>query len=127
MMAPLIPVKRTNRMEIDIAAIVDFVSSNRKALAAYLRQKLVQAGAKPYVDQLGKSGIERMESEAAGVLVDLACAMLRRLHPGREFQAEALLMQFPEDVRQHIHLPRSDAFHAILAELEKRQRPIRED
>ena len=77
-------------MDTELAAITDFVRSNRKALAGYLRQKLAAAGAKAYLDQLGKAGIDRLESEAAGVLLDLACALLCRLHPDRDRHTRAV-------------------------------------
>jgi hypothetical protein len=102
-----------------LSAISDFVNSNRKSMASYLRQKLLAADAKPYLDRLGKSGIEEMEREAGGLLLDLACALLRRLHPGEEFQSEAILAQLSESERQNIRLPRSDAYYAVLAELQK--------
>jgi hypothetical protein len=106
-------------MDTELAAITDFIRSNRKALAAYLRQKLKAAGANSYLDQLGKAGIDGLEREAAGVLLDLACALLRRLHPDRDFQSEAILGQLPEEDRQGIQLPRSQAYDAVLAELQK--------
>jgi hypothetical protein len=106
-------------MDNELSAIADFVNSNRKALAGYVRQKLVAAGAKQYLDRLGKEGIEALNRETAGVLLDLACALLRRLQPEREFQPEQILAQLPEVVRLSIRLPRSEAYNAVLAQLEK--------
>jgi hypothetical protein len=106
-------------MESEFAAIVDFVQSNRKALASYVRQKLLAADAKPYLDRLGKDGIEALDCEVAGLLLDLACALLRRLHPDREVKSEDVLAQLPEVVRQSIRLPRSEAYQAALAELQQ--------
>jgi hypothetical protein len=65
-------------MNSELAAIDQFVQDNRNALAAYVRQKIIAADAKPYIDSLGKEGIDALDREAAGVLVDLACAL-----PGR--------------------------------------------
>ena len=110
-------------MHNDIIAISDFVQSNRKALSAYLRQKLIVAGANTYLDQLGKAGIEQQEDEAAGVLLDLACALLRRLHPDQQYQPEAILPQLPEAVAQRIRLPRSPAYHAACEELLNKKEP----
>lgn len=109
-------------MDEDLAAILDFVSSNRQRLAGYLRQKLIGAGAKEYLDALGKTGIEAQEREAAGVLLDLACALLRRLRPDRDIRSENALHQLPEGVRRTIHLPRSDAYYAVLAKLDEVKR-----
>ncbi len=99
--------------------IEDFVASNRKPLAGFVRQKLIAANAKPYLDSLGKEGIENLEREAAGVLLDLACALLRRIHPERTITAEGVLNQFSESVRKSIKLPRSEAYHAALDALDK--------
>jgi len=101
--------------------VADFVRSNRKAMAGYVRQKLVAAGAKPHLDRLGKEGIESLENEAAGVLLDLACAFLRRLHPEQEIQAEDLLAKLPADVQKTIRLPRSDAYHELMAKLQREE------
>jgi hypothetical protein len=106
-------------MDDDVSIIADFVNANRKALARYVRQKLIAADAKAYLDSLGKDGIEALDREAAGLLLDIACALLRRLHPEREFQPERILPQIPEFIRQHIQLPRSNAYHAIVAQLPK--------
>jgi hypothetical protein len=106
-------------MDNELSVIADFVKSNRKALASYVRQNLVAANAKPYLDRLGKEGAEALDRDAAGVLLDLACALLRRLHPERDFQSEEILAHLPEDIRQSIRLPRSEAFHAVLAQLQK--------
>lgn len=105
-------------MDHDIAAILDFIDTNRKSMAAYVRQRLVAAGAGSYLDTLGKGGIEALENEAAGVLLDLACAMCRRLRPDSAFEAELILAKFPEPVRRTITLPRSDAYHSVMAPLE---------
>src|SRR5262245_38824665 len=110
-------------MKSELSAISDFVLSNSKALASYLRQKLIDAGAKGYVEGLGKQGIGKLEQEASGVLLDLACALLRRLQPGVEFDAEAILHQLPAHVQKTIRLPRSQAYNAVLAELEKIKKP----
>ena len=106
-------------MDQNTTTITEFVQANRKALAAYVRQKLVAADAKPYLDRLGKDGIAALDSEAAGVLLDLACALLRRLHPEQEFVAEEILAKLPEDVRKSIRLPRSEAYYAVLSQLPK--------
>src|SRR5688572_3527814 len=106
-------------MDNNLPAIAEFVQANRKELAGYVRQKLVAAGAKPYLDALGKDGIESLDREAAGVLLDLACALLRRVQPGCDFQAEQVLAQLPEDVRQCIRLQRSEAYHSIIGRLPK--------
>jgi hypothetical protein len=98
-------------------AITDFVLANGKALAAYIRQKIIAADAKPYLDRLGKEGIAALDAEAAGVLLDLACTLMRRLHPEHEFLAEDLLAQLPENQRQNIHLPRSEAYERLQAHL----------
>ena len=58
-----------------VPIIRDFVRVNRKELAGYLRRKLLEAGAKEYVGKLGKDGIAAMEREAAGVVLDFACAL----------------------------------------------------
>ena len=111
-------------MNNEVAAISEFIGANKKALAGYLRKRMLAAGAKEYLDRLGKSGIEDMEKEAAGVLLDMACALLRCLRPEEQYQAESLLLQFPEQVRQTIRLPRSEAYYSVLAELKKiEQRP----
>lgn len=110
-------------MEKEIAAVADFVSANRKALAAYLRQKLLAANASSYLDQLGKDGIEKLEQESAGVLVDLACALLRRLYPSREFVAEVVLAQLSAEMQRTIRLPRSEAYYAVLGQLRKTPTP----
>ena len=112
-------VVRPQNMDQHSTAVADFVQANRKALAAFIRQKLLAADAKPYLDRLGKEGIAALDAEAAGVLLDLACALLRRLHPNEEFVSEELLAQFPEDLRQNIRLPRSDAYFAVLSQLPK--------
>jgi hypothetical protein len=106
-------------MDNELSVIADFVMSNRKALASYVRHKLIVAEAKSYLDRLGQEGIEILDCEAGGVLLDLACALLRRLHPEREFQSEEVLAHFPQDVRQSIRLPRSEAYYAALAQLQK--------
>jgi hypothetical protein len=106
-------------MEDELSAIMDFVQSNRNPLAAFIRQKLLAAGSREYLDRLGKPGIEALEAEAAGVLIDLACALLRRLPSGRDYQAEEIIAKFPDAVRQSIRLPRSEAYHAVLAELQR--------
>ncbi len=94
-------------MDNELSAIADFVKSNRKGLASYIRQKLLEAEAKPYLDRLGREGIRALDREAAGVLLDLACALLRRLHTGRELQSEEILEQLPAAIRQSIRLPTS--------------------
>jgi hypothetical protein len=75
-------------MDKEVSAISDFVMLNRRELAAYFWRQLISAGAKEYVDRLGKAGIATLEREAAGLLVDLACALMRRLHPSANFQPE---------------------------------------
>jgi hypothetical protein len=108
-------------MNSELAAIEDFVQGNRSALAAYVRQKIIAAGAKPYLDSLGKEGIDALDREAAGVLVELACALLRRLDLERSFEAEKVLAELPDSVRRSIRLPRSEAYYNVLAELENRK------
>jgi hypothetical protein len=110
---------RHETMEDELAAVADFVESNRRAMASYVRQKLLAADAKQYLDSLGKDGIAALDGEAAGVLLDLACALLRRLHPGRDYKAEEVLGQLPSNVQRAIRLPRSDAYHAVMAQLTK--------
>jgi hypothetical protein len=68
----------------ELSVVNDFVHSNRKAMASYVRQKLIAAGAKQYLESLRKEGIESLDNEAAGVLLELACALFRRWHPERE-------------------------------------------
>lgn len=110
-------------MDHNLRAITEFVQSNQKALAAYVRQKLIAADAKPYLDGLGKDGIAVMDSEAAGVLLDLACALLRRLHPEQKFVAEEILAQLPGSVQHSIRLPRSEEYYAVLAQLPRASHP----
>jgi hypothetical protein len=106
-------------MDRELAAVADFVQSNRRPLARFMRQKLLAAGAKQYVDGLGKEGIEALDREAAGVLLDLACALLRRLDPDRTIESEEVLAQLPDAIRLGIRLPRSDAYHEILRQLQQ--------
>src|SRR5688572_12455553 len=98
-------------------AIRDFVMTNRKPLAGWLRKQLIAAGAGEYVGRLGKTGVEAMERDPAGVLLDLGCALLNRLEPGHERHAEELLLQLPEGVRSQIRLPRGEGHNAILGGL----------
>lgn len=102
-----------------VSAVSDFINANRKPLASYIRQKLIAADAKAYLNQLGKPGIEQMEREAAGVLLDLACALLRRLHPSEEFESETIMALLSVNDQQNIRLPRSDAYFAVLGESQK--------
>lgn len=106
-------------MDTELSAIADFVQGNRKPLTGYVRQKLQAAGAKAYLDGLGKEGIEKLDREAAGVLLDLACALLRRLHPDRVFRSEEILAMLADDIRQSIRLPYSNTYFEILADLNK--------
>jgi hypothetical protein len=106
-------------MDQHSTVVADFVQSNRKALAAFIRQKLITADAKPYLDRLGKEGIATLDAEAAGLLLDLACAFLRRLHPEQQFVAEEFLTRLPENLRQNIRLPRSEAYYSVLSQLPK--------
>jgi hypothetical protein len=107
-------------MNNELAVFTDFINSNRESLAAYLRGQVIKAGAKEYLDGLGNDGIELMGCEAAGMLLDLACALLRRLDPGRDLRSEDVLRQLPETERQRIRLPRSDSYYSIMAYLEQR-------
>lgn len=107
-------------MTDEMTAISDFVDANRKALAGFIRQKLMLANAKPYLDRIGKEGIEALEREAAGVLLDLACAFLSHLHPERQVKSEEVLDQLPAHFRSAVHLPRSNMYFAVLADLERK-------
>ncbi|HLX62845.1 MAG TPA: hypothetical protein VKX17_16325 [Planctomycetota bacterium] len=97
--------------------IADFVLSNRSGLSRFQRGVLMKAGAKSYLDKLGKAGIKQMDRESAGVLFDLACAFVRRLNPGTQMTSEEVLFEMDEAFRNEIHLPRSDSYHAIMASL----------
>lgn len=95
-------------------AILDFVRKNKKPLARYIRGKLVEAGAKGYLDNLGKSGIEAMEREAAGMLLDLACVLVNRLQDHTQFRSEELFLSMSVHERNQIELVRSDGFKEIM-------------
>ncbi|MDB5349407.1 MAG: hypothetical protein JWN86_654 [Planctomycetota bacterium] len=99
--------------------MADFVRANREPLAGFVRQKLTEAGAKPYLDGLGRSGIEALRAEAAGVLLDLACGLIYRLRPDRVWDAQEILDHFPDDLRRDVCLPRSEGYHRVLDELQK--------
>jgi hypothetical protein len=103
--------------EATLSAVADFVRTNREPLASLIRQKLIAAGAKPSVGALGKEGIEQLRREAAGILLDLACALIRRMNNETELTSEAVLHELPEDLRDSIGLPRSDAYYSMLDEL----------
>ena len=104
-------------MHDDIAIISDFVKVNSESLAYWMRRKLIQAGAKDYVKALGKDGIEAMRCEAAGLLLDLGCAMVNRLKPEVGLTSEDVISKLPESERRMIRLPRSDTYHAALESL----------
>jgi hypothetical protein len=102
-----------------VDAVADFIRVNREPLAAYVRRQLIAAGAKAFVDGLGKKGIEELRNEAGGVLLDLACALLRRTTSERELLSEDVLHVLPEDLRKMICLPRSNAYYNALENLKK--------
>jgi hypothetical protein len=106
-------------MPDDLTALIDFIQSNRQPLAKYIRQNIIKAGAKSYLDNLGKDGIEALDRGAAGVLLDLACALLRRLNPDRPMTSEEALTALPESVRNSIRLARSEAYYAVLPEIKR--------
>jgi hypothetical protein len=109
-----------------IVAIVDFVAKNREPLAHWLRLRLIDAGAKDYVSRLGKDGIEAMRRDAAGMLLDLACALMRRVEPSRKIDSETILMQLPERERASIRLPRSEEYYEVLEWLKNMQKESKE-
>ena len=100
-------------MDDELLLVADFIKANRKPMATYVRTKMLDAGGKSYVDRLGKEGIRLLDNEAAGVLLDLACAMLRRIYPKREFLSEDVLARLPDELQKSIRLPRSEAYHQL--------------
>ena len=107
-------------MNHETKTIAEFVEANREQLAGYFRKKMIAAGGKNYVDQLGKVGTDALNCESAGVLLDLACALLSRLN-SKEYDAQLLLDSLPPGLQKKIQLPRSKAYHEIMDELKKQQ------
>ena len=101
----------------EVKVISEFVRDNKKSLAEYLRKKILAAGAKEYLDKLGKVGITEMENEAAGVLLDLGCAFASRLDPRVKMTTESIWPKLPMDLQKTVRLPRSDAYHEAMKRL----------
>jgi hypothetical protein len=102
-----------------LSIIREFVRDNRKEMAGYVRRKMLEAGAKDYLGRLGKDGIAAIEREAAGVVLDFAVALLNRLNPEPKLVSEEILAQLPPEEAVTVRLPRSDAYHGVLASLQQ--------
>ena len=107
----------------EVKVISEFVRDNKKPLSDYLRKKIIDAGAKQYVAQLGKQGIQEMENEAAGVLLDIACAFVNRLNSMANLTAESIWPHLPLDLKESVRLPRSAAYYEALERSKKLNGP----
>ena len=106
-----------------LETISDFVMSNRSALSSHHRQLLTKAGAKSYLDKLGQKGIEEMNRDSAGLLLDVVCAFLRRLNPDMKIESEEVLFEMENSLQLKIRLPRSDEYYNALSALKKSTGP----
>lgn len=64
-----------------------------------------------------------MNQDSAGVLLDLACAFLRRLNADMKIESEAVLFEMENSLRLKIRLPRSEEYYKALNALKSSTEP----